>query len=197
MLKLISAVIRLATVAKAFTLTQLGANKTLSSHQDKVSLSENTDGVLDFSLQPTNPPSLASILSLGLKALSVNKSKQLVTTDLSPDNPSQYFKLVLLNNGAFALQHDAGCVGFGTEDNVLSIVSCENIEAVLKLTKGTSLVGHIPHALYDPLHPYIPGPPSLPVPAAAAALGSLAPNRREFTGFNSDIPRTTVPGTIY
>lgn len=105
----------------------------------------SSEYALDFRLEDTNPVSLAVVLSVGTKALySEKNSRKLDLKNLNRNDPTQFFKLVLVSNGGYVIQHRDLCVG-NVEGNKVALINCQDIKNVISFFKSEFIDGNEPH----------------------------------------------------
>lgn len=140
-------------VVSAVVLNENGTGKYLGSLNDSIELVDSINSASNFSLQPTQPPSIISILSLGTKALAVNPKNELVTEKLNRASNEQFFKLVLISDGTYVLQHNEGCIGALPGSTRLGVIDCSNTQSLLQLNKGDPAVPNniVGYDTQDPL----------------------------------------------
>lgn len=82
---------------------------------DDIMMSPFPEEAMDLSIQDTDPVTISTILSLGTKALTVDKNSiKLYISDISFNDKRQFFKLILTPGGTYIFQHDDLCVGYSS-----------------------------------------------------------------------------------
>lgn len=115
----------------------------LGISEGQIVMTANVQQALDISVENAIPAGIGSILSLGTTALFVdkkekNKKRQVKRTEINSNDPSQQFKLVLINEnvkcrekrcfdsiGSIVIQQEGKCLGY-------SALSLENDKKELK-----------------------------------------------------------------
>lgn len=127
-------------VVRAFAFAQDRKNLFIGEQGGNIALVEADTDPLDINLLPTSPEGLSSVLSFGTKALAYSSKKKMITSaPLNRGDLNQYFKIVLISNGTFVLQHDDGCVGTQAGTGALTVVKCTDYQNVLQLNKGDTV----------------------------------------------------------
>lgn len=123
-------------IVSGFKFIQNTTEKYLGNINNNIVLTEDSVRAIDFSLQPTEPRGISSILSMGSKALSYDKNKKSFSYKEFDNADSElFFKVVLVSNGSYMLQYEDRCVGVG-EHEKLVLTECTDTSNVLHLNKS-------------------------------------------------------------
>lgn len=127
----------------------------LSRLHEDILMSPYPEEALDLSLQDTDPKSISSILSLGTKALTVERnSLKIDIGEIDFNDKREFFRIILNPEGTFVFQHNDLCVGYSSNFThrlidatnrspylFLEMVECTDIQNIIYFLKSEKING--------------------------------------------------------
>lgn len=125
-------------------------------HED-ILMTPYPEEAIDLSIQDTDPKSISSILSLGTKALLVERnSLKIDLGDIDFNDKRQFFRIVLVSEGTFVFQHNDLCIGYSSNFThrlidatnnspylFIEMVECTDIQNTIFFLKSEKIDGEI------------------------------------------------------
>lgn len=141
----------LLATARAFFLKDSKNGLYLGQKMGNIGMVRNPTQASELHLQNTEPHSIATLLSLGIKALRASDgTDNLDTAEIDRSNNNQFFKMILTREGVYILQHKDRCVGYHcvfpgmeSKDDIykLGLVDCDNFANLITFTKTDKAYG--------------------------------------------------------